>query len=712
MDTPDLPGLVSQATQPEQVEAGPGDVRPTIQTKGDPKLVTLPMTDEQLSQWWKDIEAANARIDSRKDRWDILLKEYLPVVVASGTSEALKVGTHFRNVHTKLGQMFYRSPELFLTPDDPSPAQNQIPNPMAAMQPGAPPFLTMEDIISVKQAVLNKTLGRDGIKANRLMDELLFDVLAWAGFGVAKLGYRCTMKAVKEPVMQPAPPPPMMFPDPSAPPAPLEGAGAPVPAAGVAPGGPSPSGSPVPPPPPMVPVTDPNTGEPMTRTVNVPIHEEWYARRFSPKKFLCNADLKSGRFDEDATFMGMHFYMSPKAAMKPVAMGGFGLTEDDVSKAQSDDRVFQYEEDKQSQGSGLIHGIEITCKASYFTDEAHPLAMCQLILIDGIKDRPLVWRMSPDQTMDPNTGQLSKDSLIGFPFIMLNIRDLADTPFAPSDAAFANAGAKELNTYRRQSVQIRDAQIGKYLYDGSVFDEVELPALKDSPAGTQIAVTAGALANGVDKVYASTTQINRTVDDYRGQDIIKRDLDEMLGISANQAGVESDTIRTATETATVQSGANARAEKERGRVIDFYLDLARKIDQLLMRYADANQYVEMTGQDGAKRMQVWNSQMISGKFLYEIAPDSQIAPDNAQDFKSLLDFYNLAAQDPLFNRAYVLKVLARMKGLDPSKVVLNPMQVPTQVPHGGGEVNQHMASNSGNRPNEPGAGNRRQEQPK
>jgi hypothetical protein len=58
--------------------------------------------------------------------------------------------------------------------------------------------------------------------------------------------------------------------------------------------------------------------------------------------------------------------------------------------------------------------------------------------------------------------------------------------------------------------------------------------------------------------------------------------------------------------------------------------------------------------------------------------------------------------------------------LDPAKVgVMGPAgPIPTpdaQLPHGkggGGPVSQHMASNSGKRPNEPGADNHRQEEPK
>lgn len=721
-----LPGNTTPV--PEKREPGPGDVGPSTQTKSK-DLVTLPMTEGEVADWWKRIDRARQRREKRELTWDILLNEYLPTVSKSGDPETVKVQAHFRNVHSKIGQLFYRSPDLILSPRDPSPAQNTMPNPMGPM---APP-LTMEDIISVKQAVLTEKLGRDGIKVNRLMDELLMDNLTWAGIGCSKLGYRCVMKTIQTPVLQPDPTHQAVAPAGSA--------------AGLTTLGLGPSS----PPPPMVPAVDPATGQPQMQSEEVPIFEEWYWRRFSPKKVLFNDDLRSTRFDEDATWTGMEFFMSPKAAMAQL-----GLTEDEAATLSQDDRIHDYADGVE--GEGMVHGVELTCKASYFTDELHPQLLNQLVLVEGIKDRPIVWRPSPDQETDPKTGKLTKDSLIGFPIRILTIRDLPDSPFPPADSAFTNSEIKQLSTWRRQSIKIRDAQIGKYLYDGGMLDENDIEKIKNGEIGDYIQVKEGALANGSDKIITTTAGITQTRDDYQGAELIKRDIDETLGIGSNQSGTPENTVRTATEIANVQTAVAARNDKELGRVIDFYLDGARMIDQLLMRYATNDEYIEIVGQEGAKRLQMWNNQMITGRYLYDIAPDSQMRVDTAADFKHLLDLYNMGAKDPLFNRKYALQKLARMRGLDPMKAIMPPSPPPPPVPpvrpsvalsfkgedfmnpaltgpltdilkeavtpvaqtppaqpiHGGpGEaVNQHQASNSGNRPSEPGMPNHRTEQPK
>jgi hypothetical protein len=668
-----LRGVVGQESTEFQAP-GPGTVGPTVETKGG-ELVTLPFTPEFIGQMWKEVDKAIQRVKDREEQWKILLKAYLPAVHQG--AEDLKTNAHFRNVHTKLGQLFYRSPDLIMTPKDPSPAQNQIPNPnFDPMNPAAgPPFLTMEDIIAVKQAVLQQKLGRDGVNAERLVDELLMDVLTWAGMGACKIGYRCVTKPIERPVMGPPPQPP----------------GAVL---GL-------SAQQMPP----VPQIGPD-GNPLMETIPVPVFEEWYMRRFSPMKLLMDSSLRSVRFDEDATLMGMIFFMTPEKAAK-----AFNIPVSEMAKGTEDDRAYQYDQDSKAKPSGLVMGVELWLKASYWTDEVNPEIINQLVLIQGIHDKPAVWRMSPDQSIDPETGRLTQDSLLGFPIEVLTIRDSPDSSFVHSDAAFTNPQVKELNTWRRQQVKLRDAAIGKMLVDGAYFEEPELLKLRNGEVGESILVKENALKElGAKGLIDTTAQVRSTADDYRGQDIIKQDMDETLGISGPQAGTPTSTVRSATEVATFSSGAQARNEKERGRVVDFYLRAARKLDTLLMRYADQTQYIQITGQEGAARMMMWNQQIISGRYLYDIAPDSQMAPDTAVDFEQELRFYNLAAPDPLFNRAYVLRKLARMRGYDPQKVVLNPAQQLTQPSHGGQAaegtaVSKHQQAISGGRENAPGATN-------
>lgn len=717
-------------------EVGPGDVGPTLTDKTNAGLVTLPVTEEFMSLIWKQVEKAESRRKDREAAWDMLLNEYMPVVSPSGTAETVKVQAHFRNTHSKLGSLFFKMPDLVLIPDDPGPASNNMPDPRSALPQfaGQPlPPVSMEDVIAVKAAVLKKKLGRDGIKAERLMDELLFDVLQWSGIGVCKVGYDCTMKSL--PKMGPPPAPA------AAPPVPGSILGLSQPPA-------APTGPPVP-------QMGPD-GQPMME--DVPIYEDWYGRRFSPKKFLCDPYLRSTRFEEDATWLAMDFYLTPKVAAKK-----YGIPEDQLNKAAEDDRVHQWSWDASAKPTGLVHCLELWLKSSVWTpdENPHPQAMNQLVLVYGMRAQPAVWRPSPDQEFDPNTGRITNDSLVGFPIKVLTIRDLADACFPSADSAFTNSDIKQMSTWRRQSIRIRDAAIPKYLYDASAFGEEEVEQLKNGDVGEFVPVADGRLKDGADKVFATTTKVASSPDDMRGFAGIKQDMQETLGIGSNQAGTETDTVRTATEADKVASAAQARADKELGRVIDLYLDIARALDQLLMRYMTTIEYVQIGGDEAGAKMQAWTGKMVSGKYLYEIAADSQLRPDNARDFQMDLQTYNMVAKDPLVNRAYILKRMFRRRGYDPAKVILPPQPPPPpkpeplkltlaitaadlsdpavlaflkvygqapdptmavkgdsmQPPHGGpadqaDPISQHLMSNSGGKQNAPGADNHRESQVK
>lgn len=663
----ELQPLIDAASQAQKADnpaerGGPSEVAPDSGKDKSP-LVVDTMTPDEVGDWWARIEASRKRREVVEGKWDILLKEYSPSVQATGSAEDVKVMAHFRNVHTKIGQLFYRTPGIVLEPR--GYLKSPVPNPMFGPQnPQVPPMVDREGIIAAKQEMLNYYLGRDEINTIRLMDELLFDSLAWAGVAACKIGYTCTIKMVS------------------------------LPKQGNAPGNPiGPDGRPI-----QIPLTDPtNPGQLLMEDVPVPIHETWYGRRMSPKKLLLDPDLKSTRYFEDSTWIGMEFFMSAK-----VAKSALGLTDDEVSAAcAQDDRVYKHDIDSGATNKAkLVHGIEIWAKSSFFTNEVHPQGISQLVLIEGIRDRPIVWRPSPNQTFD-QMGKLTPDSLLGFPIKVLTIRDFADSPYPWSDAAFTNNNVKELSTFRRQSIRMRDAAIGKYVYDESKLAEGELDRIKNGTIGDWIGLQEDALRGGIKGIIDVTPQVKASPDDYRTIAALKQEMDETLGIGSVQSGTPESTVRTATEIANVQTAVAGRNEKEQSRVVDFFLDYVRGVDSLLMRYATGPDYVHITGENGAQNMLMWSKDMIVGKWMYDIKPDSQLRLDAAKDRQQKMQLYNLIAADPLANRTPVLRDLFRSFGYDPAKSVLDPAAQMMQPQHGG-PVNKHQQEQTGNRPNEPG----------
>lgn len=640
-------------------------------------LVSLPITSEEIQEWWDRIDASTKRREAREKKWDVLLKEYTPVVEESGSAESVKVPIHFRNVHSKIGQLFVRSPEVRLVPKGPAMDQVMIPDPNTGMMRPATP----EEVIPIRQAVINNMMGRGFGKINgtRLMDECLFDILAWAGIAAVKVGYRAVIKETDEPILQPDPsyaPPPVV---PGQIPAPL-------------------------PPPPQIPVMDPMTGQPMTRKVPVVVHECWYADRFSPKKLLLDELLTSTRYQERSRWIGHEFFMSKRDAMR-----SFNLSEDDLKTGAEDDRVFKHSGDDSRNSKEQVHGYELFVYAHYFSEEVNPEIVYHLVLFEGMKDKVAVYRASPDQQTDQR-GKLTDDSLRGFPIKVGCIRDFADSPYPEADSAFVNSSVKELNTFRRQAIKRRDAAIGKYFYDTGAIDDNDLKLMQTGEVGTYIGIKEGLLMQGADKIFYTTAQVKGTQDDYQTSSALKQDINETLGISGNTSGVELDTVRSAREVSAAAGASAGRMQKEQALAVEFYLEIVEAVDTLVVRYATQDDYVQIVGEDGSRRLAMWNKKIIQGRYAFDIEPDSQLTVDAARSFQLDNSFYNLVAKDPLVNRIPILRKMAIRRGYDPYKVIADPA-TQTQQPGYGDVANKHENENSGQEPGGAKGNNRDERNP-
>lgn len=691
MDTfnPDL--NAAQQAMERAAEPKPGtvdEVGPSVSPGDTNPFITLGWDENFIKEMWGQVELAIQRTERQGQRWKTLLEAYIPKVEPAGTPEEPGTNTHFRNTHTKIGQLFLTNPEIRVSDLPISMSDVTKPAPMTGLP------ISMADVLAVKQEVLNQRLGPNGVDAARLADELLFDILQVSGMGWSKIGYTATTRMVEQPVMGPdpnfVPPPPM----------PGSMLGLQPPAV-----------------PPMVPqmTLDPATGQMVPKTEKVPvvIHSEIYWRRFSPWKGLIDPYCHSTRYDKDASWLGHRFTMRKHQAIRTLR-----ITEEDA--AESDDSTLRYKhKTEEGQQTNVVIGIELFIKATAVDPAVthpnqpdfvpHPQQLYQLVLLNNIKDRPIIWRECVDQTFNER-GELTEDSLDRFPIQIATLRDMTDSAFPEADAAFTNSIIKTRNTGRRQQIRIRNASIQKMLYDPDAFEEGEVSALKN-PDTDHIAVKPSSLQNGVEKVLVPTPTVKVSQDSYRLDADLRQDNDETLGINANSAGATNDTVRAATEIATVQQAVAGRVKKERDRFMHFYVECARILDTYIARYTTQTEYVRLTGPDGAQRIQTWNGQMVSGRWLYQIAPDSQLQVDTPQDRQYNLNLYNMVAKDPLVDRRPVLRRVFQQSGYDPGKCIMNPAAMAmNQQPEHGGPANKKQAGTGGGNEGGPQQGNHRENQ--
>jgi hypothetical protein len=577
-----------------------------------PEAPSLVMTPDELREMWNAVELARARRKHEEGLWQTLLDGYLPP--KDNHADSINSNIHFRNVESKKAQLFFQLPELQLTPLEPIQG---LPGP-----DGQP--LDGYTLIATKRAVLNKLLGRDHANVMQMINEVEFDMLATSGVAFTKICYEADFMPQEQQV------PVGTMPMPGS----VLGLQPPIPQ--------------------MAP-----------QMIEVPINERWRWYRFSPFKGLIPHDWFSTRYDE-APWLGMEFNLPLKEAIrrKLVPKGTEG-------NAQTDEQRFTHHGDQDKAIIGpRVCGVEIWRRAVQFREDAfHSELLDYLVLIEGNKEQPAVYKPSPYQTLGPD-GRLTADSMIGNPIHPFALRDLSDAAWIPSDSAFTNPLVKQMNTWRAQDIKLRDSNLARFFYNEDIKEQVD--KLQDLDAGQGVPVPNDLMMRGKDALVTPVPHLERAQADIHGEGSIRRDIDETLAIGSNQAGNVNKKVLSATEVAMAQQNANTRLQKERTVLIERYLCGVRKFDSLIQRYADAQDYVEIVGQTGAMKLQAWNKDVIAGRFAFDARPDSQLSSDAAAKRKDVLEYVNFMAKSPHTNQGEMARVVALEFGHDPARMVTEP----------------------------------------
>lgn len=638
-------------TEPPEPDPDPDAAAESVETGpvADSKtpLVTVPLTEDQIGSWFNEIQAS-IEIRTRVEKsWEVLLKAYTPEVTEK--SQDVKSGLHFRNVHAKKSKMFVKLPELTVT------AKGQLLDKVLDPMTGA--MIDSSDVAVMVREILNDELGIEGIDAARMVGECLFDVLAWTGAGWSYISYKNAKKMVQDPIMGP---------DPNfVPPPPQPGS-----ILGLA----SPSQ------PPMVPQIDPMTGQPMMGEPHpVVIWEKFDWEHLSAKKGLLPAGLKSTRFDKDAEWIGHEIFMTEEKFRREFQIDASVELQ---AGAAEDDRVYQHADLAQGgvKDKKLLHGYMVFYRAScYSTDEVNPDVIWQLVLLENVKDKVFVHRLDPDQSID-DQGRLTADSRVGYPYVIFTNRDYADSPYPIADTGFTNNSVKNVNTHRQQSVALRDANIGKMLFDTGAFTQDEIEAFKSGTVGSWIGVQPGKLSQGLEKIMAPILRSEASRDDWRTAQVLKQDVEDMIGLGGPNVGAQSETARTATEIATMSGSSNERMEDEQTRILGDYLRGVTKFLTLIQRWADERSFVNWVGKDGLMRVSSWDRHMIAAKWSLSAKPNSQLRLDaktERSQLKELLtELAPLAIPTPMapagmVNLKPLVRKLANFYDIDP-KELINP----------------------------------------
>jgi len=586
-----------------------------------PVAALPPLTAEKLTEVRGWVTSADRRRDDFVALWDKNGEAFQPkpstLTKARGRYE-ISTNVDFRQVEQTKPQLFFATPDVQLTPTSPGrpmpvpmdPAAMTAAPPAPGQPPPAPPQpIPFDRAIAVHQLVLKQVLGPKqdgGVDALRAVQRAITDVLAISGIGWVTVGREAFTRPVED--------------------------------------------------------IDPLTGEPMT--VDVPVFERLFMEHSSPAKGIVPSDAV-GSDPDDWPYIGKHF-CQPVSSLR--AEFGDAIPPEFEGTVSHDPHRLRKDEVVRTGDAKLATGVRLWIKATFLDPaERHPLKIRELVLVDGI-DEPVRYRDSPYQTFGED-GQLTPDSLVGFPDFPLIVQDAPDSPYVLAQSSMTRPLVDELNTYRAQSIQHRDAGKPVILVNSSKFDETQLTELKakgshfiflpdeDWPVGQPpiIAVNMPGLPR----------------DNYEGANRVESDIERTHALGAPQTGGSNKGRRSATEVQASSESANVRMASLQGRVIDWYCKIIGKLDALVQRYSDSPQWIQVVGEEQAATWQLWDKRTIAGRFLYRIKPDSQLRVDAAADRGLFLQGYNLAAPSPNFDRLELDRDMARRFGW-PDKVVRPP----------------------------------------
>lgn len=571
-----------------------------------------------LDYWLDQIQGSQDKRKEYKLVWDKNIQSYLSKPLQSlPEHDTVTVPKDFSNVERKKADLFFQLPEVHLVPKMPG----------------------LEDAVSVFQAVLNHKLGSDGVDAFGMMSEVTFDALCPSGLLVSKIGYESFQDGMKdvqvgEQVISPEQP------NVGA----ILGLGATTPA---------------------------QTAPVMQPAPNI-VHERWFWERVSPASVLIPADFSGSNYDH-APWLGFEFEDDWE-----VLKQRFNLPDDlDMKVTHGDNDDTKIRSEVQSSADHTTkkgRGYELWYRASVYDPTVkHPEKFRYLVVLDGVPI-PVRHLDSPYQSEDLATGQLL--GLMGNPIHVGALRYVSDTAYPPSEVTIGRQQCQELNKGRTQQMLQRERSTPKMWADIGRMGGADALKKIERNAWQSIIPIPGADVNNLP--IGELPRSAYPQENFRFDEVIERDLRDIWAFGPNQLGQQAEGRQTATETKNIQSNVSARMDYERKQLIRYYVRGVEKLGALIQKFADQQDFVEILGPEGDKRLQAWDKSHIAGRFVYDAKPDSAMRVDAAQDFRDMIDMYNMLAKDPHVNRVELLTRLTRMKNIDPARLIIP--QLPEKGP--------------------------------
>lgn len=466
-------------------------------------------------------------------------------------------------------------------------------------------------VLQTHQAILNEKLGPDHVDAVRLWKRTIRSQIGIAGVGVSVMGYEQVATTIEPP-------------------------------------------------------EQPGSFLKLSAPVEQPIYSECFWTDLSAKKLL----MPAGTTEPDADkwpWIGYRWTMPVRQAIRT-----FKLPEGFTGKVTRDEHVLDHGL-QQTNTQDLVTGVTVWYLAYLFDpDVVHPKIRRTLTIIDGL-DRFAEAPVMKYQTLD-DFGQLTPDSLDGYPVIVQTPRDVPDTPIPQSDVAVMTPLFNELDKYREQQLRTRDANIALRGVDMSRVSQDTVTKIENGTIGSLIPFDQPIDAS----MFAELATAKPGRESWLGNDYLDNDLARVGGMDANQMGAQSSETKTASEAQIQQGNTNVRIDEERTVQLRGYVKAVTKYSVLVQRYLTVEQAAKIVGMPKA---QIWAQVMkqLPAPLAFTAKPDSATRVDAAAERKRVMEEYSFYANDPLINRQELLRQTLTRGGWNADQLIIQP-QPPSPEP--------------------------------
>jgi hypothetical protein len=388
-------------------------------------------------------------------------------------------------------------------------------------------------------------------------------------------------------------------------------------------------------------------------TVQVPTYESYVMRRIAPDKLLYPADFDSSNWD-NASFLGELFTIA-----EPEAKRLYKLTKDEVEKCSGGGRQETLTGEEAPEASyKKLTGVRLFYRRCFYDSGAkHKDQIRELVYFDGL-DKPVVHK-------DYHAQRLEGSSMYGvrrYPIRPLTKLFVPGRPLPPSDVTITRPNVAESEKSRTIQMLQRERSLPLRWFDVNQVDEEQEQLLQEGVIQTFIPMN-GPGANAIGEIARATYPR----ESFEFDRVVNREIDEAWGLDSLGQPQSGET--TAAEVKEMASATSARLDYDRAKVLRWFVECVEVLHGLMQLYEDQTDYTELVGADGAKQLVAWNKANLAGYWALEARPDSALRMDAASDRQQALNLFSLLANDPMVDRAELVREVLRTHNLDTSKIL-------------------------------------------